>query len=66
MVERQEALGRGDTAAANTIKARLWSCVKEEYGDPKTTPLEVEITASTKTLTVDAGPAVQIELPLVL
>ena len=63
--ERDEALARGDTAAASKIKVKLWSCVQEEYNDPEKTPLEVEITASTKTLDVDAGPAVKIEQPFV-
>ena len=50
---------------AQRIKVKIWSCLKEEYNDPEKTPLEVEITSSTKTLKVDAGPAVKIEQPFV-
>ena len=43
--------------------AKTWSYAEDEYGDAKTTPLEVEITARTRTLTVDAGSAVKISKP---
>jgi hypothetical protein len=62
---RAEAEGRNDFAAARAIQVRLWSAIELRYNDPATTPLEVEITPSTRTLSVDAGPAVQIDLPLV-
>jgi len=65
MFERGEAEGRGDMAAARAIQVRLWSAIELIYNDPATTPLEVEITPSTRTLTVDAGPAVQIDIPVV-
>jgi hypothetical protein len=55
--EREQA----DAAAASRIQVKIWSCVKPEYNDLAKTPLEVEITKSTKTLSVDAGPAVKIE-----
>ena len=38
-----------------------WSYVQPEYNDPAKTPLEVEITSSTKMLPVDAGSAVKIK-----
>ena len=65
MEEYAAAGAQGDTVAASKVKVKIWSCVKEEYNDPKKTPLEVEITASTQTLEVDAGPAVKIEQPFV-
>ena len=37
-----------------------WSYVNPEYNDPAKTPLEVEITSSTKRLSVDGGPAVKV------
>ena len=58
--EHDAAISRGDTAAAQRINVKIWSCVEDRYNDPSQTPLEVEITSGTKTLDVDAGPAVQI------
>ncbi|MCL2744630.1 MAG: carboxypeptidase-like regulatory domain-containing protein [Planctomycetaceae bacterium] len=51
-------------AAANRITVKFYSFVNPEYNEVDKTPLEVEITPSTKTLEVDAGPAVKIELKL--
>ncbi|MCL2744778.1 MAG: hypothetical protein FWE67_13095 [Planctomycetaceae bacterium] len=51
-------------AAANKIKVTHYSFVKPEYNDIDKTPVEVEITESTKTLEVDAGPAVKIVLQM--
>jgi len=65
LAERAEAEGRGDSAAANQVKVKIWSCVEAKYNDPKKTPLDVEITADTKMLDVDAGPAVKIDQPFV-
>ncbi|GHT37143.1 hypothetical protein FACS189427_09750 [Planctomycetales bacterium] len=48
-------------ADAKKIKVRYYSLVKPEYNSEEKTPVEVEITTSTKNLTVDAGPAVKIE-----
>ena len=64
LLERGEAEGRRDPDA-HKIRVRIWSCVKEEYNDPQKTPIKVEVTADTKMLEVDAGPAVQIEMPFV-
>ena len=65
MAEYEAAGAQGDAAAARRVKVKIWSCIKEEYNDPSKTPLAVEITASTKTLEVDAGPVVKIEIPFV-
>ena len=62
--ERGEAEGRLDPDAGK-IKVRIWSCVEPQYNDPNKTPIHVEITEKTKTVDIDAGPAVQIEQPFV-
>ena len=47
------------------VAREVWAYIENEYASVETTPLEVEITASTKTLTVEAGPAVKIPRPYV-
>ena len=69
VTEGMEALetalnSRGDVAAAQK-GVKIWSMVKEEYNNQSQTPLEVEITAGAKTLELDAGHAVKIEVPFV-
>jgi len=63
---RDEAMQRGDIAAAQRVQLRLWSYVREEYGNLERTPLEVEITKETRTLSVDAGPAIRTALQVPL
>ncbi|MDR0871219.1 MAG: DUF4198 domain-containing protein [Planctomycetaceae bacterium] len=55
------AMESGNSSAAKKVKVKIWSCVKPEYNDASKTPLEVEITADTKTLSLDAGQAVSIQ-----
>ena len=61
LAAREAAANQGDTAAVQRINVKIWSCVEARYNNPKQTPLEVEIAADTKTLDLDAGPAVKIE-----
>ena len=67
--EGMEALSEAQESGGNIANAqkgvKIWSVVKEEYNSQSQTPLEVEITAGTKTLELDAGPAVKIEVPFV-
>jgi len=66
LTERGEAEGRNDFEAARRITVRVWSCVEEKYNSLETTPLEVVVAPSTRTLSVDAGPAVEIIQQLAL
>jgi hypothetical protein len=61
--EYLEAMNRNDTNAAEAIKVQSFSCVEDKFGTESQTPLTVEITSSSKTLEVNAGPAVKIEKP---
>jgi len=63
LAEREAAALRGDPFEG--IVVRIWSLVQEEYNHPDRTPIEIEITPDTRTLTIDAGPAVRIERPFV-
>ncbi|MGL4942639.1 MAG: carboxypeptidase regulatory-like domain-containing protein [Thermoguttaceae bacterium] len=55
------ALDREDTAAAAKIVVKSYSCVEPQYGDVATTPLEVTLSAKSRTVDVDAGKADKIE-----
>lgn len=66
LAEREAALNQGGPSAAQRIIPKVWSCVEAKYNDSEKTPLEVEITTSTKTLSIDAGPVVKIEQKLAL
>ena len=63
MEEYQAALDRGEEAeaAAKRIRVKMFSFVEDRYGDVTTTPLEIEVTTKTKTLSVDAGPVGKVE-----
>ncbi|MDR0869983.1 MAG: DUF4198 domain-containing protein [Planctomycetaceae bacterium] len=68
MKEWEQASANNDQNAAAKLKAKIhvYSLVKPEFNRPNTTPLEVEVQADTKTLTVDVSPAVKIEQQLAL
>ena len=55
-----DAMIRGDTAAAQRIQVNMFQLVEDAYTVAKDTPIKVEVTRSTRTLEVDAGPAVRI------
>lgn len=59
--EYNDAMNREDPAAAAKIPVHVYAYVEDIYNSPLTTPVEVEITRSTKTIEIDAGPAVKIE-----
>ena len=57
------ALDRNDTQAANAIKVQMFSFVEDKFTLESQTPLEIEVTSSSKTIEVDVSPAVKIEKP---
>lgn len=59
--EYTDALDRQDVAAAAKVKVRSFSYVEELYTSFSKTPIEIEITKSTRSLDIDAGKAVKIE-----
>jgi len=63
LAEREAAANRGEPLGGITV--RIWSIIEEDYNHADRTPLEVEITPSTRALTVDAGPVVRIDVPFV-
>jgi len=58
--EMLEAANREDFAAANRIQVNSFSFVEEKYTTVGTTPIEIEITPKSRTIEIDAGPAVKI------
>jgi len=63
----REAEAVGDSAAIARISptVRNLQLIGDDYMSPTDTPLTVEVTRSTRTITVDAGPAVRIERPFI-
>lgn len=59
--EYVEAMNRNDLAAARKINVKIFSCVEDQFGDVKKTPLEIEINKSSKIITVDTGTAVRLK-----
>ncbi|MDR3108453.1 MAG: hypothetical protein LBU65_02025 [Planctomycetaceae bacterium] len=58
--EYMAAKERRDEAAASKIDVKQFSCVEKQYNTVGTTPLEIEVTKSSKVIEIDAGPVVQI------
>jgi len=58
--EYNAAMAQGDTAAAQRIQVNMFQLVEDAYTVARDTPIKVEVTRSTRTLEVDAGPAVRI------
>lgn len=56
-----KAKDRYDDAAAAKIDVKFYSVIDTEYNSPQTTPIEIEVTRKTKSLTIDGGPIVRIE-----
>ena len=61
MEEYNAALAREDTGAARRIQVNMFQLVEDVYTSSRTTPIKVEVTKRTKTLEVDAGPAVRLK-----
>jgi hypothetical protein len=52
-----------DVAAGRSTSLASFDLVEEQYGNPITTPLEIEVAKGTVTYPVDAGKAVRNKLP---
>jgi len=61
--EYLEALDRNDSRAAAAIEVKSFSFLEEKFGLESQTPLEIEVTSSSKIIEVDVSPAVRIEKP---
>lgn len=57
------AMNRNDAAAAAKVTVNSYVCVQPKYMTSAQTPIEIEVTKSTKTLDIDAGPAVKTKQP---
>ena len=58
--EYDAAMTSGDTAAAQRVDVKMFQLVEDVYTS-KDTPIKVEVKRDTKTLEVDAGPAVRLQ-----